>query len=84
MVLTRSDAMKHTTKVTVAPLTRSIREIDSEVILSPAHGLPSVCAVSLDNITTIPTAWLERYVVTLDSETMLEVFQAIRFALAMP
>lgn len=84
LVLTRTDAVGHMTNVTVAPLTRTIRGIDSEVALSPDHGLPTVCAVSLDNIMTIRKTVLDRCIVTLPAETMTEVFNAIRFVFAMP
>jgi len=70
--------------VTVAPLTRMVRHVDSEVVLSPDQGLPSVCAVSLDNILTIRKELLDRRLARLGTDTMLEVFDALRFAFAMP
>lgn len=84
LVLTRSDAVRHMMNVTIAPLTRTIRGIDSEVVLSPAEGLPSVCAVSLDNILTIRKAMLERQILKLSGDTMRRIFEAIRFVFAMP
>ena len=83
LILTRTDAVRHMSNVTVAPLTRTIRGIDSEVVLSPAHGVPTLCAVSLDNIMTILKAVLERRIVTLPADAMKEVFEAIRFVFAM-
>ena len=47
LVLTRSDAIPHMTNVTVAPLTRTIRAIDSEVVLSPAGRVPFLQAGNL-------------------------------------
>lgn len=84
LVLTRSDAIAHMGNVTVAPLTRTVRDIDSEVVLSPSHGVPTVCAVSLDNIMTIVKTILDRRVVTLSADTMKQVFEAIRFVFAIP
>ena len=83
LVLTRSDAIGHMTNVTVAPLTRAVRGIDAEVVLSPDNGVPTLCAVSLDNIVTIPKTMLDRSIVTLDADTMRQVFAAIRFVFAM-
>jgi len=83
LLLTRTDAVSHMTNVTVAPLTRTIRDIESEVVLSTEHGVPSVCAISLDNIMTIPKKMLDRRIVASDCETMGEVFDAIRFVFAM-
>jgi mRNA interferase MazF len=84
LVLTRTDALRHMTNVTVAPLTRTIREIESEVVLSPAHGVPTACAVSLDNILTIRKTTLDQTITTLPDDTMKEVFTAIRFVFDMP
>ena len=83
LVLTRTDAVGHMTNVTVAPLTRTIRGIDSEIVLSPTHGVPTICAVSLDNIITIPKTMLDRRIAALSTDTMKEVFEAIRFVFAM-
>jgi mRNA interferase MazF len=84
LILTRSDALEYVSNVTVAPLTRMVRHVDSEVVLSPDQGLPSVCAVSLDNILTIRKELLDRRLARLGTDTMLEVFDALRFAFAMP
>lgn len=84
LILTRDDAIAHLSNVTVAPLTRTIRHIKSEVILSPECGVPTLCAVSLDNILTMPRVTLDRRIVRLGDETMKAVFEAIRYAFAMP
>ncbi len=84
LILTRSDAIGHLSNATVAPLTRTMRGIDSEVVLLPDVGVPTLCAISLDNILTIPKALLDRRIVTLPVNTMAEVFSAIRFVFAMP
>ncbi|MHC4444838.1 MAG: type II toxin-antitoxin system PemK/MazF family toxin [Planctomycetota bacterium] len=84
LVLTRSNALPQMSNVTVAPLTRTVRNIQSEVILSPEQGVPSSCAVTLDNILTIRKHALQKIIVELSEDMMHEVFKAIRFALAMP
>ncbi len=84
LILTRGDAIGHMRNITVGPLTRTIRGIDSEVVLSPEFGVPTLCAVSLDNILTIMKKLLDRRIVTLPPDTMAEVFGAIRFVFAMP
>jgi mRNA interferase MazF len=84
LVLTRSRALPQLTNVTVAPLTRSARGIDTEVALSPADGVPTDCVVSLDNILTIRKASLDRRIVVLRAEMMSDVFSAIRNAFQMP
>ena len=83
LLLTRTDAVEHMANVTVAPLTRTIRDIESEVVLSTQHGVPSLCAISLDNIVTIPKKMLDRRIVALVREAMEGVFDAVRFVFAM-
>lgn len=84
VILTRSDALAHMANVTVAPLTRTVRGIDSEVELSPEDGVPSICAISLDNILTIRKKNLDRRLASLPADTLQEVFHAIHFVFAMP
>lgn len=84
LILTRSKIIARLTTVTVAPLTRTTHDIDSEVVLSPEHGVPELCAVSLDNIFTIAKSRIDRRIVRVSADVMNEVFEAIRFAFDMP
>jgi mRNA interferase MazF len=84
LILTRTAAIPHLSNITVAPLSRTIRDIDSEVVLTPEQGLPTMCAITLDNVLTIPQTELEHHITTAASETMAAVFEAVRFAFAMP
>lgn len=84
LVLTRTDLLRRLTNVTVAPLTRTIRGLQSEVVLTEEDGFEVACAVSLDNILTIRNAMLERRVAALSPARMAEVFEAVRFTFAMP
>lgn len=84
LVLTRNRVLAKLSNVTVAPLTRTVRRIRSEVILTPDHGVPSTCAISLDNIMTIRKQRLDRRIVALTPSMLDEVFAAIRYALDMP
>lgn len=83
LILTRTSAIPRLTNITVAPLTRSQRHIAAEVDLDVSDGLPSVCAVSLDNILTIPQSSLDRPIAQLSEERMDDVFEAIRCAFEM-
>lgn len=84
LILTRSQAINELANITIAPLTRTIRSISSEVALSRRHGVPTACAISFDNILTIPKDVLRGSITKLNSEMMERVFAAIRFALAIP
>ena len=58
-VVTRDPALPVLDAVTVAPLTRTIRGIASEVIVGDAEGLPARSAVSCDNLMTVSKALLD-------------------------
>jgi len=81
ILLSRDSAYKIRTAVTVAPLTRTIRNIPVEVPLDKTDGVPSSCVVNLDDLTTIPKALLQRRLTVLSPEKMQQVDDAIRFAL---
>ena len=54
VVLTRPAALAAMTKVTVAPITSTVKGLSSEVPVGPDNGLESESVVSLDNVVTIP------------------------------
>ena len=54
LVLTRALARPAMTKVTVAPITSTIRGLSSELPLGPDNGLDHACVASMDNVVTIP------------------------------
>ncbi len=81
-VLTRDAAIAVLASVTCAPITRTIRGIRSEVGLGPQHGLPEACAISCDNIITVPLDTLDDEPVGhLDEITRAALDQALRYAL---
>lgn len=81
VLLSRDSAYQVRLAVTVAPVTRTIREIPVEVSLDERDGLPSRCVANLDDIATIPQALIKRRIAVLSAEKMREVDAAIRFAL---
>ncbi|TFD60674.1 type II toxin-antitoxin system PemK/MazF family toxin [Cryobacterium sp. Hh7] len=62
LVLTRELVRPHLTRVTVAPITSTVRGLSTEVPVGPANGLDQDCAVSCDNVVTIPVASLGRQI----------------------
>jgi mRNA interferase MazF len=62
LVLTRELVRPHLTRVTVAPITRTVRGLSTEVPVGRRNGLDQDGVVSLDNIVTIPVAALGRHV----------------------
>jgi len=53
LVVTRSEAVPVLTGIVVAPVTRTVREIPTEVALGEAEGMPADCAASFDNLQRI-------------------------------
>lgn len=53
LVVTRSQAAPVLAGLVIAPITRTIRSIPTEVRLGPEEGLPSECVASFDNLQTI-------------------------------
>ena len=81
LVLTRSSAIGYLSRVTVAPITSTIRCVPSEVALGPEDGMKQSCAVNLHNVMTVSQANLGGFVAELDSSRMREVCAALAFAL---
>lgn len=80
LVLTRDEAIPVMRKVTVAFLTRTIRDIPTEVRLGEADGMPSECVVNLDNVRQISRALLGEPITSLGGPRMHEVCRALAIA----
>jgi len=81
VVLTRDMAIDYLSRVTVAPITSSVRGVPSEVVLNTVDGMKDTCAVNLHNIVTISKAQLGRRVAMLGPERLREICAALNFAL---
>ena len=81
LLLSRDAAYTVRTSVTVAMITRTIRAIPVEVPLGPEDGMPTQCAVNLDNILTILRSRLTGRITILSLDKMTAVSKAIVFAL---
>jgi mRNA interferase MazF len=53
LVVTRSEAVPVLAAVVVAPVTRTVRRIPTEIALDAVEGLPVECAASFDNLQRI-------------------------------
>lgn len=81
LVLTRGSAVRYLARVTVAPITSTIRGVPSEVALGVEDGMRQPCAVNLHNLVTVAQERLGPRLVRLDSERMRQVCAALAFAL---
>jgi mRNA interferase MazF len=62
VILTRELVRPFLDRVTVAPITSTIRGLSSEVQVGPANGLDHGCVISCDNIVTVPASALGRLI----------------------
>jgi mRNA interferase MazF len=79
-VVTREAAIPVLESVLVAPATRTVRGIPTEVALTRNDGMPADCALSLDNLTTVPKALLTQRITMLDDVRLDELCRALRAA----
>jgi mRNA interferase MazF len=81
LILTRGSALDYLSRVTVAPITSTVRGVPSEVILGLEDGMKRVCAVNLHNVVTVSQAGVGRRLVQLTPQRLREVCAALAFAL---
>jgi len=81
VILTRDSALDFLGKVTVAPITSTIRDIPTEVLLTKEEGMPKDCAVNLDHIQTVSKGKIGPFITTLSPTKVSELRSALLFAL---
>ena len=84
LVLPRDSVLGYLNEVTVAPVTRTARDIPSEVPLSEAEGMPRPCVVNCDHLQTVSKGKIGALITTLGPQKRQEVSDAIAFALDVP
>ena len=77
-MVTRTDAVPVLTWLVVAPVTRTVRQIPTEVPLGAAQGLSSPCVASFDNLQPIRRSFLTERVGRLGIEQTDEICRALR------
>ena len=77
LIVTRSDAVAVLQRVVVAPLTRTVRGIPTEIPFGPEDGLTSECAASFDNLQPINRHLLTERVTTLGAGRRHEICTAL-------
>jgi mRNA interferase MazF len=80
LVLTREAARGAMTKVTVAPITSTVKGLSSEVAVGRANGLDHDSAVSVDNVVTVPAERLGRTLGFLTDDQERELARAVVLA----
>ena len=80
LVMTRTAAIPVLHSVLAAPVTRTVRNIPTEVRLGPDDGMPTDCAASFDNLRVVPKAYLTERQCALEPARLLEACRAVRAA----
>jgi mRNA interferase MazF len=81
VILTRDSALEFLGEVTIAPITSTIRDIPSEVLLTREDGMPRECAVNLDHIQTVSKNKIGPLITTLSPMKVSEIRSALMYAL---
>jgi mRNA interferase MazF len=80
VILTRDSALDYLNEVMIAPITSTVRDIPTEVVLDVADGMPQTCAINLDHVQTVPKERLGALIATLQATRMVDVRDALLFA----
>jgi mRNA interferase MazF len=81
LILTRDSVLEYLNEVAIAPITSTVRNIPSEVFLTKDDGMLRDCAVNCDHLQTVPKGKIGPLITSLPPAKMVDVGQAIRFAL---
>ena len=81
LILTRDSILGVLGEITVAPITSTIRDIPSEVLLTRLDGMDKDCAVNCDHVQTVSTGKIGSLITTLSNVQLREVSEAVVFAL---
>jgi mRNA interferase MazF len=79
-VLTRDEAISRLDNIVVATISSHTWGLQSEVPLGPEDGMSAECAISLDNLRTVPKALLTEPITKLGPDKISEVCRALDYA----
>ena len=79
VILTRSVLIPDFNAITIAPITTTIRNADSQVTLNEFDGMREDCVVNLASIQTVSKDKLGTLITHLSPERMREIREAIEF-----
>jgi mRNA interferase MazF len=78
--MSRTAAIPVLHSVIAAPVTRTIRDIPTELRLGTSDGMPTECVASFDNLRVVPKAYLVERQCALDPVRLVEACEALRAA----
>lgn len=77
LVLTRESIVGRLSSVLAALVTTVRRDVPTEVGIDEDDGMPRPCVVNLDNVATLPTAYLIERITRLGPDRMHDVCRAL-------
>ncbi|QNV37891.1 type II toxin-antitoxin system PemK/MazF family toxin [Rothia terrae] len=80
LVLTREPTRFVMSKITIAPITSTVKGLSSEVLLGSQNGLNHECVASIDNILTVPASALGRTIGYLTETQEKDLTRAVVLA----
>jgi mRNA interferase MazF len=79
-ILTRPVAIPLLNALLIAPATRTVRGIPTEVPLGAEDGMPAECALSLDNLAVVPKALITERITALSAAKLDALCRALHIA----
>jgi mRNA interferase MazF len=80
LLLTRDDVIERLNEIIVAPATRTIRGLTTEVVLTPDDGMPAACALNFDHVSLAQRDRIGAVLCTLPEARWPEVKRALLIA----
>lgn len=81
LILTRHSALEYLGEVTVAPITSTVRDIPTEVVLGNDDGMKNDCVINLDHVQTVSSSRIGALITILSPQKWDQVKKALLFAL---
>ena len=67
LVVTRTEAIPVLSTLVVAPVTRTVRGIPTEIFLDESDGMPDICAATFDNLQVIRRSFLTAFLTSIEA-----------------
>jgi len=80
LILTRDSIIDCLNEVSIAPITSTIRDIPTEILLSKSDGMKNDCAINFDHIQTVSKNKIGSLITNLSSIKLKKVKNAVMFA----
>jgi mRNA interferase MazF len=81
VILTRDAVLHSIGSIVVALVTRTVRDLPTEVELGRRQGVSTRCVANFDNLLTVPRDRLKRLMGACDGEKVAQINTAIKVAL---